>query len=72
MHWGTYGCGMTFGWIFICIFWIFIIAGIIKMISCKRHHWTEESAMDILKKRYAKGEINKEDFEKMKNDIAKT
>jgi putative membrane protein len=28
-----------------------------------------ETALDVLKKRYARGEISKEDFERMKQDI---
>ena len=30
---------------------------------------TNESPIDILKKRYARGEITKEDFDRMKNEL---
>jgi len=33
------------------------------------HYRRQREAMEALKKRYARGEINKEEFEKMKQDI---
>lgn len=37
-----------------------------KRISTDLKH---ETSMDILKKRYARGEINKEEFDKIKKDL---
>ncbi len=72
MQWGDYGWGMGFGWLFMIIFWILIILGIVylvKLIIRGEKRINGETALDILKKRYAKGEINKEEFEEKKKEI---
>ncbi len=78
MNWGNYGMGsgMGFGWFFMILFWALVILGIVylfKMISERTGtgQKREESALDILEKRYAKGEIGKEEFERMKSDLSK-
>jgi len=64
---------MWFGW----FFWILIIALIFILIWTNTREKDKylpfnqkgEDAMDILKKRYAKGEITKEQFQQMKEDL---
>ncbi|MFZ5907452.1 MAG: SHOCT domain-containing protein [Nitrospirota bacterium] len=77
MNWG-YGMGWFMGIVNI-IFWVAVIVGVIYLIkwlssSSKQGAWeakTEDSAMEILRKRYASGEISKEEFEEKKRHLEK-
>jgi len=71
------GFGTGYGMYFGMIFWVLILIGIIALViwaiqkSGGANVVTQnESALDILKKRYAKGEIGKEEFEEKKNLIS--
>jgi putative membrane protein len=71
-----YGLGFGFGWLVMLVFWGLIIWAIIALVRSatnnnvdrKDQHKTD-TALEILKERYAKGEITKEDFERIKKDL---
>ena len=75
MNWGS---GMGWGWsIIMMAFWIAVIVGMIFLVrwvvlSTDRRHGakSEDSALEILKQRYARGEIEKDEFEEKKKDIS--
>ncbi len=75
MHWRIYERGMEFGWLFVIIFSVLVMLGIIHLINLfsggKGARRQGESPLDIIKRRYAKGEITKDDFEKMKRALTK-
>ncbi|MBX4181313.1 SHOCT domain-containing protein [Candidatus Parcubacteria bacterium] len=56
------------------IFWLFVIILIIKLLRRRKHGgwqkmWRDGGAMGVLRERYAKGEINKEEFEERKKTL---
>jgi putative membrane protein len=66
----NYGWGMGLAW----ILGLFVLVALIWLIvkSASQNSNTDriqKSALDILKERYAKGEISKEEFEEKKKDI---
>ncbi len=76
--WMMSGWGMDyglFGWLIMFLFWILIIAAVVLGVRWfidqgkLKGSGVEETPLDILKKRYASGEIHKEEFETMRREL---
>lgn len=74
MMWGYYGAWGWLGPLMMLLFWMLAIGGVVLIV---RAWWPrsagprqgDESALDILRKRYARGEISHEEFDEMRRDL---
>ncbi len=72
----TGGFGGGFGGIFMILWWVLIIVGIVMLVkwlatsnSVGGRRNDGSKALDILKERYAHGEIDEQEYQKRKNDL---
>lgn len=70
---GMMGFGMGFGAIIMLLFWGAIIWLVISLVNAntKKSEETPESALTILKKRYARSEITREQYLEMKTELTR-
>jgi putative membrane protein len=55
------------------LFWILVIVGLVfavRWLVSEGKERRSDSALEILRQRYARGEINKEEFEAKKKDLS--
>lgn len=73
MGYYNFGYGMGFyGWIMMVLFWAAIIWLIVWLVRQNSHQETrpeKQTPTDILKERFAKGEISKKEFDEMKKEL---
>ncbi len=63
---------MWFGMLLMALFWVALIVGVVlvvKWLMGQGGASREDSALDILNKRYARGVIDRQEFEERKRDL---
>ncbi len=75
-HYGMYGDHLFLGGLCTLLFWVGLIVLIVWMVRSGRKSCRggccgmRNGALDILKERYAKGEMGKEEFDAKKKDLS--
>lgn len=77
MYWTNGGWWMMgLGWIFMVSIWALVILAVVAMLRWLGMPWggrggtQHKTPLDILKERYARGEIDREEYEQKRRDLA--
>ncbi len=70
--WG--GGWMGLGWLWMVLFWVVLTLAIVALVrwitaSSPRPEAERKAPLDILEERYARGEIDRDEFEQKKRDL---
>jgi putative membrane protein len=69
--WGIWGIGMM---VLMLLFWAVVIIGLVAAIRWLARQGREprrdDAALDILRQRYARGEIDRDEYETKKRDLS--
>lgn len=72
---GFGGWGMGFGLVFMLLFWLLVILGILALVrwlqsSSPGRGARDKTPLEIVQERYARGQIDKDEYEQKKRDLA--
>ena len=68
--WGAWGFGMM---LFMMVFWVLVIVALVlgvRWLVTQGREPRSDTALEILRQRYARGEINKEEFDAKRRDLS--
>jgi putative membrane protein len=67
---GNFGWGLGFGWIFMILVWGLAILGLIAVFKWLSGSGAQQmSAREILQQRYARGEIDQQEYQQKMGDL---
>ncbi len=72
MGYGDFGAMGGVGWIWMGLFWIVVLGAVIwgvRALSGRRTSSTDTGALETLRQRYARGEIEQEEYEQTKRTL---
>lgn len=77
-NWGEFcGWGMGFGFLFMILFWALVVLGIVALVRWlmtdraqdRRSLPRDKTPLEIVQERYARGEIDREEYEQKRRDL---